>query len=346
MLTEDFNFILPKELIATTPLKRGEARLLDAREVDSLIERMFVDLPNLFSEGDVLVLNNTKVIPSAITANINSKKLDINLIEKLESNSHTTIWSCFVKPAKIANLGQSLNFIDSFLQGNIIYQNPSSGERYIKFNMPEQQFLKEIDKIGKMPLPPYMKRKAEDSDNYNYQTVFAKNKGSVASPTAGLHFNDKILEILRNKGIKIVEITLHISRHTFEPIKVDNIEDHPMHKERLIIDAKECQIINKAIKEQKKIIAIGSTSLRALESAFHDGIVKPFNGKTDIFIKPGYKFKIADFLLTNFHLPRSTLFVLITAIVGIKKAKAIYQYAIDNKFRFFSYGDCCLFKLK
>lgn len=346
MLTETFDFNLPKELIATTPLKRGYSRLLDARDVEHLVERKFEELAGLFAAGDVLVLNNTKVIPAEITANIEGKTLNINLIEKLESNSNSTTWSCFLKPAKIANAGQSLTFSNSALEGSVIYQKPLSGERYIKFNMPEHQFLTEIDKIGKMPLPQYMKRKAEDKDNDDYQTVFAKHKGSVASPTAGLHFSENMLDILKNKGIKIAEITLHISRHTFEPIKTDNIEEHPMHKEHFIVDDKTCKIINNAIKEQKKIIAVGSTSLRAIESAFSDGLVRPFNDKTGIFIKPGYKFKVADVLLTNFHLPRSTLFVLIAAIVGLNKAKAIYQHAIDNKFRFFSYGDCCLFKLK
>jgi S-adenosylmethionine:tRNA ribosyltransferase-isomerase len=329
----DFDFNLPQELIAQTPsYKRGESDLLVVQNDDFYIRQKFSEIIKYFKKGDLIVFNNSKVIKSRLIFNINKKEIELFL----NKNLHQNTWHCFAKPAKLLNVG------DVFTIGKSKIVILSKDQMDIKVDFildpDDDSVFNLLDKHGKLPLPPYIKREPNTSDENRYQNVFAQHLGSVAAPTAGLHFTEDLLHQIKDIGVKIAFITLHVGAGTFLPIKVDNILDHKMHSENYFIDQNNADLINDAKSQNRRIIAVGTTSMRVLES---------WNGKsghfeTDIFIKPGFKFKMVDMLITNFHLPKSTLLILISAFAGINNIKKAYQYAIDQKMRFFSYGDAML----
>jgi S-adenosylmethionine:tRNA ribosyltransferase-isomerase len=338
--TKDFDFDLPEELIAQTPAdKRGEDRLLVLDRItgeytDTLISK-FVDL---IDSDSVLVVNNSRVRKARVYATSETGgKVEFLFLEEMDDHS----WNCMVTKAKKQRIGKKYTFEDN-IEGEIIGQK-EDGTKYVKFSkeISEDWFLK----FGHVPLPPYIKREDEFSDESRYQTVYAKNEGSVAAPTAGLHFTKEILDQIKAEGVTIVEVTLHVGMGTFMPVRAENLDDHDMHWERYSISPEVAQIINDAKKEGRKIVATGTTSIRTLESAVTtDGILPAGLGRTNLFIKPGYKFQIVDQLLTNFHTPESTLMVLVSAFATKDSIFKAYKHAVDEKYRFFSYGDAMFLK--
>lgn len=348
MKVSDFDFELPNELIASHPLEHRDAsRML---VFDSKIsDKHIVDFISYLRPGDVVVFNNSKVIPARFNATANDgTKYEITLHTKTNDG-----WLGFAKKFQKLKIGEKLK-LDNNTEIEILSKSDESGLS-IKFY--SDDVFSVLDKVGKMPLPPYMKRKEEISDRERYQTIYANPLGSMAAPTAGLHFTNELLNAVRKAGASIVNITLHVGAGTWAPIKVQDTDNHKMHSEWGVITQEQADIINQAKKNGGRIIAIGTTSLRLLESAAicpHQSllatapsplgghIIAPFCGTTDIFITPGYKFKVVDVLLTNFHLPKSTLFILVSAFAGLSEIQAVYKHAIVEKYRFFSYGDCCL----
>ncbi len=331
MKLTDFDFNLPLELIADYPTNpRDSARLLVASK--GILDKTVANLPEFLLPGDVMVFNDTKVIPARLIGKCGNAKAEVTLHKKITGNS----WWAFAKPAKKMKIGENFIVAENF-SAKVLEKN--AGEVLLDFEN-ANNFSALLEKHGTMPLPPYIKRKEKNAaDSENYQTIFAKQEGAVAAPTAGLHFTKNLLQQIKDKGVNIVFVTLHVGAGTFLPVKVDNIKDHKMHSEFFSIDEKAAAAINNA----KRIIAVGTTSLRVLETvANQKGQVKSASGDTDIFITPGYTFKTADILLTNFHLPKSTLFMLVSAFAGMKKIRDIYKHAIKNRYRFFSYGDACL----
>ncbi len=336
MDTNLFHFDLPEKHIAHTPLsKRDSARMLHVGQ-DALADSYIYKLPELLSNQDVLVLNNTKVIP----ARLYGQRGEVNIEILLHKQVSPLLWRCFAKPAKRLKLGQHVTFGEHFTAE--VMEKHESGEVSLKFLCDEDTFWQQIDAMGQMPLPPYITRQMSEEDKERYQTVFAQDAGSVAAPTAGLHFTEALLQQLRDKGVEIYYVTLHVGGGTFLPVKVDDTDDHQMHSEFGIISQSVAQSLNAAKAEGKRIVAVGTTSMRVLESATTDeGEVQPFHDETDIFITPGYRFKAVDRMLTNFHLPKSTLFMLVSAFAGLEKMQSAYQHAIANDYRFYSYGDAC-----
>lgn len=346
MLLKDFDYDLPKELIATSPVaNRDESKLLVANNIDNnFIDDVSSNFVDYIQSGDVVVFNNTKVIPSRFDATCDGVKIEITLHRKQADSS----WSAFAKPQRKINIGAIIIIAKDF-QCTVIDKN--DGEIIVKFSYEENELQKLIDKYGRMPLPPYIEKQRKqkmqathnESDPENYQTIYAKNIGAVAAPTAGLHFTDALFDKIKAKGANIVFVTLHVGGGTFLPVKCDNIKDHNMHCEYAILTDDAANEINDSKNKGGKVIAIGTTSLRILETAANDdGVLIPFNGETDIFITPGYKFKIIDKLFTNFHMPKSTLFMLVSAFLSLDKMKETYDHAIEKKYRFFSYGDASL----
>ncbi len=339
--TSDFYYDLPKELIAQHPLEdRSSSRLLIANRYDkNLKEDIFKNIINYLNKGDVLVINNTKVIPARIHGHRKDKEENIEILLLTREGD---IWECLVKPGKKVKIGTEIIFSDK-LKAEVI-DISEDGNRFIKF-IYEGIFEEILDQLGEMPLPPYIKEKLDDQTRYN--TVYSKIEGSAAAPTAGLHFTKELLEQIKNKGIKIAPITLHVGLGTFRPVKVDDIEKHHMHSEYYMVSEESANIINDAKKKGNKIIAVGTTSMRTLESvANKDGMLKKTSGWTDIFIYPGYEFKCVDSLITNFHLPESTLLMLVSAFSSKDIIFNAYEYAIKNKFRFFSFGDAMFLRGK
>ncbi len=339
--TSDFYYDLPKELIAQHPLEdRSSSRLLIANRYDkNLKEDIFKNIINYLNKGDVLVINNTKVIPARIHGHREDKEENIEILLLTRKGD---IWECLVKPGKKVKIGTEIIFSDK-LKAEVI-DISEDGNRFIKF-IYEGIFEEILDQLGEMPLPPYIKEKLDDQTRYN--TVYSKIEGSAAAPTAGLHFTKELLEQIKNKGIKIAPITLHVGLGTFRPVKVDDIEKHHMHSEYYMVSEESANIINDAKKKGNKIIAVGTTSMRTLESvANKDGMLKKTSGWTDIFIYPGYEFKCVDSLITNFHLPESTLLMLVSAFSSKDIIFNAYEYAIKNKFRFFSFGDAMFLRGK
>lgn len=340
MQLHDFDFSLPEHLIATQPLaQRDQSRLLHLHD-NTLSDRIFTDFLKLLTPNDVLVFNNTKVIPAELTATRtrdgNTATLRINLHQKQSD----TQWLAFVKPAKKIQTGDILTFGDDFTAN--ITQKREDGEIRLEFLCPPDLISQKLDEYGRMPLPPYMKRQASNEDKNSYQTVYAEHEGAVAAPTAGLHFTQSLLDELRQKGVEQHHVTLHVGAGTFLPVKVDNIADHIMHSEYCTITQHTADAINTAKQQGKRIIAVGTTSLRTLESMTDDtGILQAGDMHTDIFITPGYNFKMIDGLITNFHLPKSTLFMLVSALMGLETMQTAYAHAIDKNYRFYSYGDAC-----
>jgi len=332
--TSLFDFDLPESLIATEPASpRDAARLLIISDVlqDSFIR----DLPQFLKAGDVVVFNDTRVIPARLLGKRGDAKVEI-LLHKCRQGQ---TWQCFAKPAKRLKIGDEIIFAPDF-KAQVI-EKLASGEVLLKFS--EDNFYTKLELYGHMPLPPYIHRGDNKTDIANYQTVYARHAGSVAAPTAGLHFTQKLLDAIDAMGVTRAHVTLHVGGGTFLPVKAEDTDDHVMHSEYATISPETADAINRARVSGGRVIAVGTTSLRTLESATDkNGVLKDFCGETDIFITPGYKFKIVDMLLTNFHLPRSTLFMLVSAFAGLERMNNAYAHAITNRYRFYSYGDACL----
>lgn len=341
MKTSDFFYELPRELIAQTPLKdRSKSRMMVLdKKSGEILHRNFEDILEYMNEGDTLVINDTRVIPARLFGNREGKEesIEILLTKQLEENK----WETLVKPGKKAKIGTKIIFGNGLLIAEVI-DILEEGERIVEFKY-EGIFNEILDKLGIMPLPPYITEKLEDKERY--QTVYNKQPGSAAAPTAGLHFTEEILEKIKQKGVNIAPITLHVGIGTFRPVKVDNVENHKMHSEHYIITEKTAKLINETKERGKKIICVGTTSCRTLESvASAYGKIVASEGDTSIFIYPGYKFKVVDTLLTNFHLPESTLLMLVSALADREKILNAYNEAVKEKYRFFSFGDCMLIK--
>ncbi len=336
--TSDFYYDLPEELIAQTPVyPRDSSKLLIYdRKTDAITDGKFSDVLNILKKGDLLVVNNTKVLPARMFAYTkNGGKIEILLLKRLD----LTKWEVMVKPGKKAKEGISLT-INNELSLTVISRTESGG-RIVDFHY-DGVFEDIISRVGEMPLPPYIREKLLDQDRY--QTVYAKEPGSAAAPTAGLHFTNELIKALKQKGVEFATVELKVGLGTFRPVKVDDLENHQMHSEWYEITKENADKINLAKSEGRRVIAVGTTSVRTLETvADEKGFVKAQKGDTSIFIYPPYKFKCVDSLITNFHLPESTLIMLVSAFTSREKTLDIYKYAVDNKYRFFSFGDACLF---
>lgn len=339
MKLSDFNYELPDELIAQDPLlKRSDSRLMVLnREDDSIAHKHFRDITEYIKPGDCLVINDTKVLPARL---IGAKEDTGASIEVLLLKRHDDkIWETLVKPGKKARPGARISFGDGKLVGEVI-DVVEEGNRLVRFEY-EGIFEEVLDELGQMPLPPYITHHLEDKNRY--QTVYAKHTGSAAAPTAGLHFTDELLEQLKAMGVKIARVTLHVGLGTFRPVKVENILEHHMHSEFYMINEEAANTINETRKNGGKIISVGTTSTRTLETAAgDDGTIKPCSGWTEIFIYPGYRFKCVDRLITNFHLPESTLLMLVSALYDREKVLEAYKVAVEERYRFFSFGDAMI----
>lgn len=341
MKRQDFYYELPEELIAQDPLEdRSGSRLLVLdRESGAVSHHVFREVVDYLEEGDCLVVNDTKVLPARL---IGSKigteaKIEVLLLKRKEKD----IWETLVKPGKKAKTGTKISFGDGLLIGEVI-DIVEEGNRLIQFSY-EGIFEEILDQLGQMPLPPYITHQLKDKDRY--QTVYAKHTGSAAAPTAGLHFTPELLDAIRAKGIDVAKVTLHVGLGTFRPVKVEEITEHHMHSEFFQIDEEAASKINRAKKKGKRVICVGTTSCRTVESAADEsGHLKAGSGWTDIFIYPGYQFRVLDALITNFHLPESTLVMLVSALAGREQVLDAYRIAVEEKYRFFSFGDAMLIK--
>lgn len=336
MKTSDFYYDLPQELIAQDPLEdRSSSRLLHLSMKDGSVEhRHFTDILDYLKEGDCLVVNDTRVIPARLYGHKEETGalIEILLLKRKEND----IWECLVKPGKKARPGAKIVFGDGILKGEII-DVVEEGNRLIQFQY-EGIFEEILDQLGEMPLPPYITHKLEDKNRY--QTVYAKNDGSAAAPTAGLHFTQELLQKVQEKGVKIAHVTLHVGLGTFRPVRVDDVENHHMHSEFYVVEEDQAKLINDTKKQGGRVISVGTTSCRTLESATgEDGVLRAGSGWTEIFIYPGYQFKMIDGLITNFHLPESTLMMLVSALAGKDRIMAAYEEAVKERYRFFSFGD-------
>lgn len=339
MNVTDFNFDLPQELIAQDPLEdRSASRLLVLnKETGETKHQVFRDIISYLNKGDCLVINDTKVIPARLfgVKEDTEAKIEVLLLKRKEND----IWETLVKPGKKAKPGTVISFGDGLLKGTVI-DVVEEGNRLIQFSY-EGIFEEILDELGQMPLPPYITHQLKDKNRY--QTVYAKHEGSAAAPTAGLHFTKELLQQIEDMGVKIAHVTLHVGLGTFRPVKVDDILDHHMHSEFYIVEEEEAKKINDTKKAGGRVICVGTTSCRTIESATgDDGILKAGSGWTEIFIYPGYQFKILDALITNFHLPESTLVMLVSALAGREHVLNAYQEAINERYRFFSFGDAML----
>lgn len=336
MDVKDFYFDLPQELIAQDPLEdRSSSRLLVLdKKTGKTQHRIFKDIVEYLRPGDCLVINDTKVIPARLfgVKKDTGAKIEVLLLKRREND----IWETLVKPGKKAKPGTVIDFGDGILTGTVI-ETVDDGNRLIQFSY-EGIFEEILDRLGQMPLPPYITHQLKDKNRY--QTVYAVHEGSAAAPTAGLHFTKELLKQIEDMGVKIAHVTLHVGLGTFRPVNVDNIEDHVMHKEFYHIEKEAADIINQTKANGGRVIAVGTTSIRTLESAAkEDGSISPIAEETGIFIYPGYKFKIVDSIITNFHLPKSTLIMLISAFAGREYVLSAYEEAVKEKYRFFSFGD-------
>ena len=335
MNVSDFYYDLPDELIAQTPIeKRDESRLMVLNRKDQSIEhKQFKDIIDYLEPGDCLVRNNTKVIPARLYGKkATGAKIEFLLLNQIEGD----VWESIVRPGHKLKPGTEVEFGDGLLKATVLDIMPG-GTRKVEFKY-EGIFNEILDKIGLMPLPPYIHESLKDNDRY--QTVYARYEGSAAAPTAGLHFTPELFEKLKQKGVEVANVTLHVGIGTFRPVKVENVEEHHMHSEHYYIKQEDAEKINSAKKNGKRVIGVGTTSCRVLETiADKDGMVKPTEGDTQIFIYPGYKFKCLDGLITNFHLPESTLIMLVSALAGKEYIMKAYNEAVKERYRFFSFGD-------
>ena len=342
MNLSEFDYKLPDELIATEPnAKREKARLLVMDKVGGdLTDDHFFNLGLYLKEGDVLVFNDSKVIPARLNGVSGDRNYEILLVKKLLDGR----WECWVRPGKKTKVGQTFK-ISEKLSCVLVERNDDIF--IFEFNLEGSKFYREIERVGKMPVPPYILKargaehclEYEIEDTKNYQTIFAKNIGSVAAPTAGLHFNEEILARLNNNGVQTEKVTLHVSLGTFQSVTTEKVEDFKIHSEYFEISKEACDHLNQAKKEGRRIIAVGTTSVRVLESAAKNGLLKPASGETNIYIYPGYKFRFVDGMITNFHLPKSSLFLLVAAFAGKESTREAYGHAIERKYKFYSYGD-------
>lgn len=331
---QDFYYDLPEELIAQTPADpRDSSRLLVYDRATKKTEhKIFRDIAGYLKKGDVLVVNNTKVLPARLYAHTeHGGAVEVLLLKRLDKDK----WEVLVKPGKKCRIGTFLSVSDKL--SLTVKGITDSGERIVEFHY-DGVFEEILDEVGNMPLPPYIKKKLEDKNRY--QTVYAKRDGSAAAPTAGLHFTPELLEKIKSSGVEVAEVLLHVGLGTFRPVKEDIITDHKMHSEYFEVGEEAANVINKAKSEGRRIIAVGTTSVRTLESAADEnGFLKPCKGNTEIFIYPPYKFKCVDALITNFHLPESTLIMLVAAMTGREEILSVYKTAVKEKYRFFSFGD-------
>ncbi|MCU0858261.1 MAG: tRNA preQ1(34) S-adenosylmethionine ribosyltransferase-isomerase QueA [Pontiellaceae bacterium] len=343
MKVDLFDFDLPRGFIADCPASpRDSARLLDLTGT-GFSDRIVRDLPGLLRPGDLLIGNNTKVIPARLDGLRGAVKIEATLHMRTADNE----WFAFVKPGKRLKAGSRIDFAPGFFAE--VTEKRDGGDIRLRFNCGGESLFQWLETCGRMPLPPYISRRndAEEnaSDRRNYQTIFAQHEGAVAAPTAGLHFTTELFQALEKRGIAFETVTLHVGAGTFLPVKADDTEDHIMHAEWGTVSQKTVDRINATRIAGGRIVAIGTTSLRLLESAATaPGVIHPFTGETDIFITPGYPFKMVDLLMTNFHLPRSTLFMLVSAFAGLDRMHAAYDHAKKENYRFYSYGDACLLK--
>ena len=341
MKTADFDYDLPQELIAQDPLEqRDSSRLLILdKETGERTHKIFHDIIDYLHEGDCLVINNTKVIPARLIGEREGTggKVEVLLLKRRLDN----VWETLVKPGKKARPGMRLSFGGGLLHAEV-QEVVDEGNRLIRFEY-EGIFEEILDQLGQMPLPPYITHQLKDKNRY--QTVYAKYEGSAAAPTAGLHFTEELLEQIQAKGVKIARVTLHVGLGTFRPVKVEDVTEHHMHTEFYHVSEEAADIINETKKQGGRVICVGTTSCRTIESAADDqGIVHATEGDTDIFIYPGYQFKVLDCLITNFHLPESTLLMLVSALAGKENIMAAYREAVEMRYRFFSFGDAMFIK--
>ncbi len=339
LTTHDFYYELPEELIAQTPVEpRDASRLLVySRSRDRITHAHFYDLPKFLKNGDLLVINNTRVIPARIFGHIEGKEtlFEILLLKRLDY----VRWECIMRPARKARTGSVIKISDEL--SAVVEKVDDYGSRAVRFEF-DGVFEDILDRVGNMPLPPYIHEKLKDKERY--QTVYSKTEGSAAAPTAGLHFTPELMQRVKDAGADFAEVLLHIGLGTFRPVKAEKLTDHEMHSEYYEIDAATADKINAAKREGRRVIAVGTTSVRVLETvADENGFVKPCKGDTKIFIYPPYKFRCVDDLITNFHLPESTLVMLVSALVGREKTLEIYETAVKERYRFFSFGDSCFF---
>lgn len=341
MSLHDYYYDLPEELIAQDPLKdRSSSRLMVLNKENGNVEHhVFKDIIDYLNEGDCLVINDTKVLPARLYGNKvgTDAKIEVLLLKRREND----IWETLVKPGKKCKVGTVISFGDGLLMGEVV-DIVEEGNRLIQFKY-EGIFEEVLDQLGEMPLPPYITHKLEDKNRY--QTIYAKYEGSAAAPTAGLHFTKELLEEIEAKGVKIAHVTLHVGLGTFRPVKVENILEHHMHSEFYMVDEKDAEMINTCRANGGRIISVGTTSTRTLETVTDEnGVVHPGSGWTQIFIYPGYQFKAIDCLITNFHLPESTLLMLVSALAGRENVLEAYEEAVREKYRFFSFGDAMFIK--
>ena len=339
MKTADFYFDLPQELIAQDPLEdRSSSRLMVLdRKTGEIEHHIFKEVIDYLNPGDCLVVNNTKVIPARLFGRKEGTeaKIEILLLKRKEND----VWETLVKPGKKAKPGTIISFGDGLLTGEVI-DVVEEGNRLIKFTY-DGIFEEILDQLGQMPLPPYITHQLKDKNRY--QTVYAKHDGSAAAPTAGLHFTPELLEAIKAKGVNIAHVTLHVGLGTFRPVKVEDVTNHHMHSEFYIVEEDQAKLINETKQRGGKIVSVGTTSCRTLESATDDqGVLHAGSGWTDIFIYPGYQFKMIDRLITNFHLPESTLLMLVSALAGKDNIMAAYEEAVKERYRFFSFGDAMM----
>ena len=337
MLKKDFWYDLPKELIAQEPASpRDAARLMVlSQKDDSIQHRIFHDLPEYLEPGDLLVVNNSKVLPARIVGikQPTGAVCELLLLRQVKGDQ----WECLAKPGKRMQPGTKVSFGDGSLTA-IVDETLEDGNKFVTFYYDTETLYEKLDEFGKMPLPPYITHQLQDKNRY--QTVYAKYEGSAAAPTAGLHFTKELLERIQEKGIEIARVTLHVGLGTFRPVKVDDVEHHHMHSEFYMITEESAQKINHAKEAGHRVICVGTTSCRTIESAADEnGRLKECSGWTEIFIYPGYQFKILDALITNFHLPESTLIMLVSALAGKEHVMAAYEEAVKERYRFFSFGD-------
>lgn len=337
MKTGLFDFTLPESLIADHPAApRDTARMLVIE--DDLLDKIVRDLPAFLRPGDVMVFNDTRVIPARLFGRRGDARVEILLHKPHDDN-----WTAFAKPAKRLKPKDTIVFADDFHA--MVLAKMESGEVLLRFDCDGDAFRRRVERHGHMPLPPYIekRRHADARDREHYQTIYARHEGSVAAPTAGLHFTDTLMKAIDERGILRAHITLHVGGGTFLPVKVDDTSQHVMHSEHATVTPETARLINEAKRNGGRVVAVGTTSLRTLESAADEqGVLHPYDHETNIFITPGYRFRLVDVLLTNFHLPRSTLFMLVSAFCGLETMKAAYKHAISERYRFYSYGDACL----
>ena len=338
MHINDFDYILPEELIAQRPMeKRDQCRMMVLdRENKTIDHKAFCDVIDYLEEGDCLVMNDSKVIPARIfgTKEGTGAKVEFLLIKRLEGD----VWETMVRPGKRLKVGDSVSFTEDGSFRAVIKDYGEDGTRHAEF-IYDGVFLERLEEIGHMPLPPYIERPSDTDDKDMYQTVYAHEEGSVAAPTAGLHFTEELLQKVKDKGIKLAYVTLHVGIGTFRPVKVDDIKDHKMHSEHYHIPAETAELINKTKSEGGRVICVGTPSCRTVESAAQNGEICECSGDTSIFIYPGYKFKCMDAIITNFHLPESTLIMLVSAFAGYENTMNAYKIAVEEEYRFFSFGD-------